>query len=466
VFNPATGEEIAQCVLSTVKDVDAAVSAARQAWPEWRRTTGATRADYLRKLGAALEAQREEFSLLETLDNGKPLEQSRGDIDFCVEWFKVSAEIAEDFDKTPRQELPTGDPSVRAYQIREAVGPVGLITPWNYPLMQSVAKVAGALAAGCTMVLKPSSVCPLTSLRLGDLALEAGLPSGVLNCLSGSGSGCGNAVASHKGFSKVSFTGSSEVGATVAQNCTRNLVAPHLELGGKGAIVVFDDVDVARAVDWIMFGVFLNAGQICSATTRLLVHEKIADRLIARLVEETKKLRVGDPTEDGIDMGPMVSAGQQRLVRKYFELAAQEAEVLAGGNLIEGPGYFVEPTVLRCSETSALWTEEIFGPVLSVRTFASEEEGLRVANDCIYGLANAVLTADPERATRFGESLEAGINFINCNNYLTPWVPFGGIKLSGFGKEFGREGVHDYTHNKIIVESKPSFTVSQFVKAS
>jgi len=466
VTNPATEEHLFECAAASPADVDAAVQSSRTCFhsKEWKAMTGKERGTILRKMGALLKEQREDFSLLETLDNGKPINESRADIDVCVQVFDFYADLADNLDATRTTDV-TNNPDLNVRLVKQPIGVCGMVTPWNFPLMQSVPKIAPALAAGCTMVLKPSSVCPATSMRLGDLALAAGLPAGALNIITGTGRDAGAALLDHKDLDYLSFTGSSGVGHTVMDAAAKKLLPSLVELGGKGAIIVFDDADIDSAVDWVMIGIFPCAGQVCSATSRLLISEKIEEKFMARLVEETKKLTAGDPLLEETKLGSLTSASQREIVDGFVERAVKEgAEVLCGGKAVPGKGYFYEATILKgLAEDSEAWVEEIFGPVLAVRSFATEEEAIRLANNSQYGLGNAVISRDPERCERVAQELQAGIVWKNCSNALTVEAPFGGFKKSGFGKEYGAMGLEEYMQTKVITACKPDFTYEWYV---
>jgi betaine-aldehyde dehydrogenase len=355
--------------------------------------------------------------------------------------------------------VATDDTDFNVRLVQEPAGVAGLVTPWNFPLMQAAAKVAPALAAGCSMVLKPSSVCPATCLRLGDLALEAGLPAGALNIVTGTGREAGSALLDHRFVDRLSFTGSSGVGHTVHHAAANRLVPVSLELGGKGAIVVFDDVDLEATVDWIMVGIFLCAGQSCSATSRLVVQRGVEAKLLERLVEVAGNLRTGDPLDEATQLGPLTTKEQLDIVSGFVDRARQEgAEVICGGSPIPGKGYYYPPTILRAASDSEAWREEIFGPVLCVQSFDTEEEAVRIANDSEYGLGNAVVTEDAERCERVAQQLHAGVVWKNCSNAIPTEAPFGGFGKSGFGKEYGAMGFEEYVQTKVITGCKPGFS--------
>lgn len=464
VFNPAKEEEIFQCARASAADVDRAVRGAKAAFhgPDWgRQSVGKDRGDMLRKMAAGLREQREDFSVLESLDNGKPINEARADIDACIGLLDYYSGFADRFEEEMIKTVKTEDTDFEVRLVKQPAGVMGLVTPWNFPLMQTVVKVAPALAAGCSMVLKPSSVCTATSLRLGDLALEAGLPPGALNIIAGTGSEAGAALLDHRHIQMISFTGSSGIGHTVLNAAAKRLVPAHLELGGKGAIVVFDDVDIDSVVDWIMIGIFMCSGQVCSATSRLVVHRGVEKKLLERLAAAAQKLRIGDPLEESTQLGSLTSKDAFDTVVGFVDRAKKEgAEVICGGNSVkvDGKGYFYEATVLKVTGEMEAWREEIFGPVLTVQSFDTEEEAVRLANDTVYGLANAVVSDDPERCERVAQQLHAGVVWKNCSNSVPVEAPFGGFGESGFGKEYGAAGFEAYIQTKVITGCKPGFS--------
>jgi len=331
-------------------------------------------------------------------------------------------------------------------------------------LMQAVVKVAPALAAGCSLVLKPSSVCPATCLRLGDLAVAAGAPAGALNVVTGTGSEAGGALLDHRLVNRLSFTGSSGVGHTVLHAAAKRLVPSTVELGGKGAIVVFDDADLEAAVDWIMIGIFLNQGQSCSATSRLVVQRGLESQLLSRLAEEASKLRMGDPLSETTQLGPLASKDQLTEVSGFVERAKLDgAEVICGGVTPQGQGCYYPATILRTPLGTEAWKEEIFGPVLAVQSFDTEDEAVQLANDSEYGLGNAVMTADLERCERVAQQLHAGIVWKNCSNAIPLEAPFGGFGRSGFGKEYGAMGFEEYTQTKTVAECNAGFSWNWYI---
>ncbi len=449
IVNPATEELLGRAPAASAEDVDRAVHAARRAFESgWGTTTGAERAPFLEKIAAAITARREELARLEVVDNGKPLPEALWDIDDAAACFTMYAELARELDA--RQDRPLALPDARfSSKVRlQPVGVAGQIIPWNYPLLMASWKVAPALAAGATMVLKPSELTPLTALELGAIAEEIDLPPGVLNVVTGTGPGAGEPLTRHPEIDKLAFTGSVPTGARVMTAAAQAIKNVSLELGGKSPFIVFGDSDVEAAVEWVMFGIFWNQGQVCSATSRLLVEESLAPRLIERLVAEARKIQIGDGMADGTLLGPLVSSGQFYKVQGYVERAKAAGIPLAtgGGRPAEfDRGYFFEPTLFTDVPVDAeIWREEVFGPVLVARTFKSEDEAIRLANDTRFGLAAAVMSADLERANRVARKLRAGIVWINCSQPTFTQAPWGGVKQSGIGRELGQWGLENY----------------------
>lgn len=467
ITNPATGQDLFKCASASKADVDLAVKSSRECFrsKEWKAMTGKQRGDILRKMGDLMADETENLARLETLDNGKPIIESRADVEACVAVLRFYAGMADDLDVSRTEAIKTEDKDFEVRNVKVPIGTIGMITPWNFPIMQAVPKVAPAIAAGCTMVLKPSSVCSATTLRLGEIAIKAGLPAGALNIVTGTGRETGAALIDHQGLDALSFTGSSAIGHDVLHAGAKKLLPSLVELGGKGAIVVFDDVDIDVAVDWIMVGIFLCSGQVCSATSRLIVHKDIEPKLMARLVEETKKLRMGDPCDETTQLGSLTSADQVKIVEGFVERAVKEgAELVCGGKKGPGQGNFYEATILRnLKSDSEAWVEEIFGPVLAVKSFSTEEEAVQIANDTQYGLGNAVITRDADRCERVAQQLHAGIVWKNCTNAIPAECPFGGFKQSGFGKEYGALGLEEYLQTKTICGAASDFSWEWYV---
>lgn len=461
VVNPATEDIIGYIPAATSEDVELAVEAAREALTrnkgkDWSRASGAVRATYLRAIAAKVTERKSELANLEAVDCGKPLDEAAWDVDDVAGCFEYYADLAEGLDAKQKAPLSLPLDTFKGYVLKEPLGVVGLITPWNYPLLMAVWKVAPALAAGCTAILKPSELASVTCLELADICREVGLPPGVLNILTGLGTEAGAPLAAHPNVDKIVFTGSTVTGSNIMTSAAKLVKPVSLELGGKSPIIVFDDVEVDKAVEWTMFGCFWTNGQICSATSRLLVHEKIADEFLDKLVKWTKNIKISDPFEEGCRLGPVVSKGQYERVVKFVSNARKEgATVLCGGARPEHlkKGYFVEPAIISNVTTSMeIWRDEVFGPVLCVKTFSTEDEAIRLANDSQYGLAGAVLSNDLERCDRVSKAFEAGIVWVNCSQPCFCQAPWGGTKRSGFGRELGEWGLENYLSVKQVTQ--------------
>ncbi|TAU45099.1 aldehyde dehydrogenase family protein (plasmid) [Rhizobium ruizarguesonis] len=456
VINPATEEVIHRIAAATAEDVDLAVKAARRAFDRdgWPKLTGARRAGYLRAIADGIRARRAEIARLEVLDNGKPFPEADWDVADAAGCFDFYAGLAEQLDNNPEEAIALPDARFTSKAVREPIGVAGAIIPWNYPLLMAAWKVAPALAAGCTVVLKPAELTSLTALELAAVADEAGLPAGVLNIVTGAGSIAGQAIIDHRQVDKLAFTGSGPVGSKIMAAAARDIKRVSLELGGKSPFVVFEDADIDKAVEWIMFGIFWNQGQVCSATSRVLVHEAIYGRLLERLVEETNRIKIGNGLDEGTLLGPLVSKRQYDQVVAAIEGARKAgATVACGGTRPEGfdRGFYLRPTVLAdVPLDSDAWKEEIFGPVVCVRSFKTEEEAVELANDSRFGLAAAVMSKDDTRAERVAAAFRAGIVWINCSQPTFTEAPWGGYKESGIGRELGRWGLDNYLETKQI----------------
>ncbi|TAT96039.1 aldehyde dehydrogenase family protein (plasmid) [Rhizobium ruizarguesonis] len=456
VINPATEEVIHRIAAATAEDVDLAVKAARRAFDRdgWPKLTGARRAGYLRAIADGIRARQAEIARLEVLDNGKPFPEADWDVADAAGCFDFYAGLAEQLDNNPEEVIALPDARFTSKAVREPIGVAGAIIPWNYPLLMAAWKVAPALAAGCTVVLKPAELTSLTALELAAVADEAGLPAGVLNIVTGAGSIAGQAIIDHRQVDKLAFTGSGPVGSKIMAAAARDIKRVSLELGGKSPFVVFEDADIDKAVEWIMFGIFWNQGQVCSATSRVLVHEAIYGRLLERLVEETNRIKIGNGLDEGTLLGPLVSKRQYDQVVAAIEGARKAgATVASGGTRPEGfdRGFYLRPTVLAdVPLDSDAWKEEIFGPVVCVRSFKTEEEAVELANDSRFGLAAAVMSKDDTRAERVAAAFRAGIVWINCSQPTFTEAPWGGYKESGIGRELGRWGLDNYLETKQI----------------
>jgi len=455
VINPATEAVLQQAPAASAEDVNKAVQAARRAFDSgsWRRTSGAQRAAYLRAIANGIRTRQAELARLEVQDNGKPLPEADWDIADAAGCFDFYATLAEAFDGQ-EEILALSDARFSAKVVREPIGVAAAIIPWNYPLLMAAWKVAPALAAGCTMVLKAAEQTPLTALELAAIAHEAGLPAGVLNVLTGTGKDAGQPLAEHAGVDKIAFTGSVPVGSKLMALAANDIKRISLELGGKSPFVIFDDSDIEKAVEWIMFGIFWNQGQVCSATSRVLVQEGIYPALLQRLIEEANKITIGNGLDADVLLGPLVSAQQHARVLTAVEAARTAgAQVACGGSRPAhlDKGYYLQPTVLTdVPLDSSAWKEEIFGPVVCVRPFATEEEAVQLANDSRFGLAAAVMSADEARCERVARAFRAGIVWINCSQPTFTEAPWGGYKQSGIGRELGRWGLDNYLETKQI----------------
>ncbi|PAP92184.1 aldehyde dehydrogenase family protein [Mesorhizobium wenxiniae] len=458
VINPATEEVFHSVAAATADDIDNAVASARRAFDVggWPRLSGAERARYLRAIAEEIRSRLAELARLEVLDNGKPLPEAEWDIGDAAGCFEFYAGLAEQLDNSFEEAIELPDARFSSKVVKEPVGVAGAIIPWNYPLLMAAWKVAPALAAGCTMVLKPSELTPLTALELGAIVDAAGLPPGVLNIVTGLGKDAGQALADHPRVDKIAFTGSVQTGSKVMAAAARDIKRVSLELGGKSPFLVFEDADIKQAVEWIMFGIFWNQGQVCSATSRVLVHKDIYEPLMARLVAETEKIVIGDGLKTGTLLGPLVSERQYDQVCRAVSAAREVgATVSYGGGRPDGfaKGYFVQPTILTdVPVDSAAWTEEIFGPVVCIRAFSTEEEAVGHANDSRFGLAAAVMSKDDARAERVAAALRAGIVWINCSQPTFTEAPWGGYKQSGIGRELGRWGLENYLETKQVTK--------------
>ena len=455
VMNPYREERIAQVTAGDAADVDDAVKAAQQAQPEWQALGGAERANYLDGFADALESRREALIILSATNNGKPLAEAGIDLDDAIACYRYYAKQAKALDARQGEQVSVDMEGVEARTYHDPVGVVGLIAPWNFPLVTSAWKLAPALAAGCTAVFKPSEVTPLPEQVLAEIALEIGLPAGVLNLLNGDGEGIGAPLTNHSGVDKISFTGSNRVGEAVMQAASARTASVSLELGGKSPIIVMEDAEPAQAAEWVMAGIYFNAGQICSATSRLLVHEDIAEALYAALAERMDALTLDDPLAEGTDLGPLTSVKQRDAVQRYMDIADQEGlTVVRDGKhrTLPAQGYFLAPTLYRdVPVESRLWKEEIFGPVLCGRSVASEAEAIQLDNDSDYGLAATVISGDPERAKRIGRQLKAGSIWYNSEQLVLPETAWGGFKRSGIGRELGPWGLSAYLEVKHVV---------------
>ena len=455
VIDPSTGQALVSESLGNAHEIDLAVQAARRAFEAgpWPRLRPAERARLLRKLADLVERHADELALLETLNTGKPLGVARMfDVGFSIENLHYNAGWATKLNGETRAVSLPGD--WQAYTLREPVGVVGLIVPWNVPLAMAVGKIAPALAAGCTVVLKPAELTPLTALRLGELALDAGFPPGVVNIVTGLGHEAGQALVEHPGVDKVAFTGSTAVGKAIVAASAGNLKRVALELGGKSPVFIFADADLERAIEGAARGIFSNSGQVCAAGSRLFVHRSVADRVIAGVCERANKLRVGSGLTPGVEIGPLISQRQRERVLGYIGSGCEQgAQVAAGGGAAPGAGFFVQPTVLVDTRPDMRAVrEEIFGPVLCTQIFDDDslEQLAARGNDTEYGLSASIWTRDLRMAHQMVRRLQAGNVRVNAAAAPDFAMPFGGYKQSGWGRENGREGVEAYTELKSV----------------
>jgi betaine-aldehyde dehydrogenase len=456
-INPATEICLAQVASGDAEAVDTAVQAARSAFADWAQTSGAQRAKVLRAIALGVAERRERLMHLQSSNSGKPLSEAAIDVDDVIATFEYYAGLAEALDGQQDQALVLPSEDFAARIRREPCGVVGLIVPWNFPMVTTAWKLAPALAAGCCVVLKPSEVTPLPELELAAIIAESGLPKGVFNLVCGTGRAVGAALSGHPGLAKISFTGSNAVGVQVMQRAAETVKGVSLELGGKSALIVLADADLDLAVDLASGGGFFNAGQMCSATSRVLVAEPLFDEFLQRLTQKAESVQVGNPLEDGTEMGPLASQAQYLRVMAHIDVGKKAgARLLCGGErpVERTVGYFLRPAVFTdVPLDSALWREEIFGPVLCVRRFTSEREAIALANDSDFGLVASVVGRDAEATERVANALQAGLVWINAPQVIFPQAAWGGYKQSSLGRELGPWGLAAFQELKHVIRS-------------
>jgi betaine-aldehyde dehydrogenase len=442
VLEPATEHILATIPRAGVAETDAAVAHAKAAFPAWRKLAPGDRAALLRRLADALEANHERLAVLEARNAGKPINSARGEIGMVVNVFRYYAGAVE---RNMGQTIPVANGVAMTF--REPMGVVGLITPWNFPLAIASWKMGPALAAGNTIVLKPAELTPLTAIEFGKIALEAGLPEGVVNVVVGPGRTCGQRLVEHPDVAKIAFTGSTDVGRSIAASASGTIKRVTLELGGKSANIVFADADLDKAARSAPMAVFDNAGQDCCARSRILVQRSILDAFLERLEVAVKAIKVADPMQEDSEMGPLISANQRETVSGFLD----ESRIAFRGSAPSGPGFWFAPTVLApMSNTDRASVEEIFGPIACVIPFENEDEAVRLANDTIYGLSGSIWTRDGAKALRVARAIDTGNLSINSHSSVRYTTPFGGFKQSGYGRELGPNALEAYTEVKTV----------------
>jgi len=454
-YNPATGEPIAEVAKASREDVEKAIEAARNAFDygKWRKYPVNKRARVLNKIASIMRSRFNEIVELEILDTGKSLHAAQGQVMQAIEDFEFYAGAIVGH----RGVVNNVPGQFHNYTEKEPVGVCAQIIPWNYPLMMAAWKIAPAIAVGCSVIVKPASLTPLTAIVLGEICLEAGVPEGVVNIVPGSGADVGDYLVQHPKVDKVAFTGSTPVGRNIMEKASSTLKRVTLELGGKSPNIVFDDADIDAAVDGSLFGIFYNTGQSCEARSRLYVHENIYDEFMSKFIEKTKKLKLGNPFDKETHVGAIIDQKQLDVIDGYVQSAREDgAEILVGGKpaKIEGfeNGFWYEPTIItNVTHDMKVVKEEIFGPVVVVMKFKDEKEVIQLANDTEYGLGSAIWTKDGAKATRVANQIQAGIVMVNCPFSAFPGTPFGGYKQSGFGRELCIETLDLYTETKSIL---------------
>jgi aldehyde dehydrogenase (NAD+) len=452
VINPFDNSNILDIAEATEPDVNKAVAAARDIFPEWKTFSGSERASLLSRLADLIEKHFEELAELESLDTGHPFRDTKFlDVPRTILNFRYFAGLA---DKIDGRQVPVETGFLNVVK-KEPVGVVGQIVPWNFPLMFCSWKLAPALACGNTVVLKPSELTPLTTLKLGELISEVGFPPGVVNIVPGYGMSAGKRLAQHPDVAKIAFTGSTSTGKEIVKMSAGNLKRLSLELGGKGANIVFDDASLDSAIGGSAFAIFHNQGQACIAGSRLLLQESIADEFLDGFIDLAKSIKLGDPLDPETEMGPLTSHAHHQKVLQYLDICKLENnKILYGGTVpkeeVLKNGFFVQPTIVEAKSRDRVFREEVFGPFVSVTKFKDESEAIALANDSPYGLGSGLWTSDLARAHRVADALDTGMVWINCYKRVHPASPFGGVGQSGYGKDLGRESIDEYTNSKSI----------------
>jgi acyl-CoA reductase-like NAD-dependent aldehyde dehydrogenase len=441
LLNPATEEPIAQLQQAGVDETDQAVARAKAAFPAWRAVAPSDRARLLRRLATLVEEHGEELAGIESRNVGKPISGARGEVGMVAQVFHFYAGAV---DKHHGETIPVAGGVAATF--REPLGVVGLIVPWNFPLNIASWKLGPALACGNTVVLKPAELTPLSALRLAELALEAGIPEGVVNVLAGKGSVVGQRLIEHPDVAKIGFTGSTEVGTRVMQGAAEGIKRVTLELGGKSANVIFEDADLDAAAAAAPYAVFDNAGQDCCARSRIVVQESVYDRFLGAFVDATRGVKVGDPADEATEMGPLVSADHRDKVASYVDGVPGTFR----GDVPEGAGFWFPCTIVEATNEDRVAREEVFGPVAAVIPFRDEADAIRIANDTPYGLSGSIWTRDGARALRVARAIDAGVLSVNANTSVRVQTPFGGFKQSGFGRELGMHALEGYSEVKSV----------------
>ena len=455
VDNPATGEVIATLASASSEDAQKAMDAACAVQDEWARTSTRERSNLLRRAFDLVQERKDEFAALMTLEMGKPLAESYGEVTYGAEYLRwFSEEAVRDYGRT----LPAPEGTLRMVTRRKPVGPCLLITPWNFPLAMATRKIAPAIAAGCTMVVKPAKLTPLTTQYFAQTMIDAGVPAGVVNVVSGkSASAISEPIMADSRLRKVSFTGSTPVGKTLLKAAADNVLRTSMELGGNAPFIVFEDADLDQAVEGAMGAKMRNIGEACTAANRFIVHESVAEEFAEKFAKRIGELKVGNGLDEGVTCGPLVEQKALDNITALVDDAVEKgAKVLVGGKPSEGKGYFYSPTVLtNVPRDARVAQEEIFGPIAPILTFSDEKEAIEIANDTEYGLASYVFTEDSDRMWRLGDGLEFGLMGFNAGVISNAAAPFGGVKQSGMGREGGAEGIAEYTSLQYIAMRDP-----------